>query len=71
MGFELLMNIADVCECLKGLSRGVPAWIERQRVLFKHALKLADHAARALHDEPALAGISADWLEPEFFIKRL
>ncbi len=66
---RLFLNLPDIGEAVERLSRGVPAGIERQRVLIKHALKEADHAARAFHDQPALVGIACKDFKTEFFVK--
>ena len=47
----------------------IPAWVEGQDVVVKHALKQANSAARAFEDEPALGRVAGKFREAKFLVK--
>ena len=60
---EFPLQVADVREIVKLLALGVPAWIEGERILFKHALKQADYTISVSEDLPSLFVVTTDGFE--------
>ena len=63
LGFQVALQIADVCERIELASVAVPAWIEGQRVLLEHSLEKTDRVVAILHNQPFLRGIAHEDLE--------
>jgi hypothetical protein len=66
---QLLLNFADVHEWIRLIALLVPPRIERQDVLFEHALKKPDYMIFISENQPILVGVSAHRFETEFGVK--
>src|SRR5215212_1415033 len=66
---QLALQIADVSKRGELLCVAVPARVEGENVLLKHALEKSDRVTTVLQDQPILRGIPSEDLETELFVE--
>jgi len=64
------LNKANISERIQWLSAVGPAGIERQRVLFEHAVKETNRVITISQDQPVLRGVPANNAETKPLIER-
>ena len=60
VGFEFLLDLADVGEVCYGLGVLGPTRVEGEDVLFEHALEEADDVVSIFEDHPVLRGVTVE-----------
>jgi hypothetical protein len=66
---QLALQLADIGERGELLGVAVPAGVEGENVLVKHALKQPDHVIAVLQDQPVLRGIPGEDLETKLLVE--
>jgi hypothetical protein len=68
---QLALQLADISKRGELLSVAVPAGVEGENVLVKHALKQSDNVITVLQDQPVLRGIPGEDLETKLLVECL
>jgi hypothetical protein len=68
-GFELGFNLPHIVECGERFALAIPAGVERETVLFEHALEETDRGLTVAEYEPVLLHVSAHGGETKFLVE--